>query len=383
MEQLRRRTSSPCESGLYVTTPSGTKTTKTVWSGSELALELDSDGTRYTYLWGPGRIPLSVTAKTAAGVSATFAYQVDAMGSVIGMTDEEGTVVARYSYDPWGNPSPCTPGTDPGLTARNPLRYRAYYADVETGLYYMPARYYDPATYRFLSADPAAPSAGDPGSLNAFAYCGNDPVGLDDPSGADPPGKGIHKKGTKEYDDHCRSLRGIPAEPVAQPAREKAAKSTVFGVLSWTIQHRSSYMTDAMYRLYHAYVLEYGFGGPERFSWTAYSQKAQALVRAKLLGDVDVSTEARWAKGRLNQGSFQNWRSDIPWERRFVGGCVQTLGGTTGAGVVLIAVGIETAPVGVGVLLMVAGAGLIYFDYKVWQPAVTDWTETPYYPRAH
>ena len=48
----------------------------------------------------------------------------------------------------------------------------------------MPARYYDPATYRFLSADPAPPSAGDPGSLNAFVYCGNDPVGGSDPSGA-------------------------------------------------------------------------------------------------------------------------------------------------------------------------------------------------------
>jgi len=171
-----------------VTTPSGTKTTKTAWSGSELALELDSDGTRYTYLWGPGRIPLSVTAKTAAGVSTTYAYQVDAMGSVIGMTDASGAVVARYAYDPWGNPSPCTPGTDPGLTARNPLRYRAYYADVETGLYYMPARYYDPATYRFLSVDPAAPTAGDPASLNGFVYCVDDPVNLSDTDGREPHG---------------------------------------------------------------------------------------------------------------------------------------------------------------------------------------------------
>jgi RHS repeat-associated protein len=171
-----------------VTTPSGTKTTKTVWSGSELVMELDSDGASYTYLWGPGRIPLSVTAKTAAGVSTTYAYQVDAMGSVIGMTDEEGTVVARYSYDPWGNPSPCTPGTDPGLTARNPLRYRAYYADIETGLYYMPARYYDPATYRFLSLDPAPPSAGDPASLNGFLYCVDDPVNLSDTDGREPHG---------------------------------------------------------------------------------------------------------------------------------------------------------------------------------------------------
>ncbi|MHB1341005.1 MAG: RHS repeat-associated core domain-containing protein, partial [Coriobacteriia bacterium] len=63
-------------------------------------------------------------------------------------------------------------------------RYRAYYADAETGLFYLPARYYDPATYRFLSQDPAAPSAGDPLSLNAYAYCLGDPVSRSDPSGA-------------------------------------------------------------------------------------------------------------------------------------------------------------------------------------------------------
>ena len=168
-----------------VTTPSGTKTTKTAWSGSELALELDSDGTSYTYLWGPGRIPLSVTKKTAAGVSATFAYQVDAMGSVIGMTDASGTVVARYAYDPWGR---VTSATGTAISARNPLRYRAYYADAETGLYYMPARYYDPTTYRFLSMDPAAPTAGDPASLNGFVYCVDDPVNLSDTDGREPHG---------------------------------------------------------------------------------------------------------------------------------------------------------------------------------------------------
>ncbi|MGB4592844.1 MAG: RHS repeat-associated core domain-containing protein, partial [Coriobacteriia bacterium] len=64
----------------------------------------------------------------------------------------------------------------------------------ETGLFYLPARYYDPATYRFLSQDPAAPSAGDPLSLNAYAYCLGDPVDYTDPSGAtvDVDGDGKH-----------------------------------------------------------------------------------------------------------------------------------------------------------------------------------------------
>ena len=139
-------------------------------------------GSVRSWLVPSNRIPLSVTEKTAAGVSATYAYQVDAMGSVIGMTDASGAVVARYAYDPWGNPISAT-GTA-AIATRNPLRYRAYYTDAETGLIYMPARYYDPATARFLSPDPAPPSAGDPGSLNAFVYCGNDPIGAIDPGGA-------------------------------------------------------------------------------------------------------------------------------------------------------------------------------------------------------
>jgi len=123
-----------------VETPSGTTWTKSVWAGGRLAAELDSDGTRYTYLWGPDRTPLSVFVERSEGAAETYAYHTDALGSVVAMTDESGSVVARYAYDP--------------------------------------------ATYRFLSPDPAPPSAADPLSLNAYAYCLGDPVGASDPSGA-------------------------------------------------------------------------------------------------------------------------------------------------------------------------------------------------------
>jgi len=67
-------------------------------------------------------------------------------------------------------PTAAVSGSDP-LVERNPLRYRGYYFDTATGMYYLPARYYDPESARFLSVDPAPPEAGDPVSINKYVYC--------------------------------------------------------------------------------------------------------------------------------------------------------------------------------------------------------------------
>lgn len=95
------------------------------------------------------------------------------------------TLEAEYIYDAWGNffvlPSFFENDT---IGHINPIRYRGYYYDKETGLYYLNARYYDPGTGRFISADDAAYL--DPNNvngLNLYAYCGNNPVMNVDPSG--------------------------------------------------------------------------------------------------------------------------------------------------------------------------------------------------------
>ena len=69
------------------------------------------------------------------------------------------------------------------LAEINPLRYRGYYYDTETGFYYLQSRYYDPVVSRFINAD-SFTSTGD-GLLgyNMFAYCGNNPVCYSDPTG--------------------------------------------------------------------------------------------------------------------------------------------------------------------------------------------------------
>ena len=77
-------------------------------------------------------------------------------------------------------------GEDTEIGELNPIRYRGYYQDAETGLYYLQSRYYDPTTMRFINADD--PNIIQMGSaekqeLNLYAYCVNDPVNCVDPSG--------------------------------------------------------------------------------------------------------------------------------------------------------------------------------------------------------
>ena len=148
-------------------------------------------------MWGPERTPLALEVTRPGQAAVTYAYYTDALGSVVAITSPSGAVVATYAYDPYGAVTQVG-GSDAALAERNPLRYRAYYHDTATGRYYLPARYYDPDTMRFLSPDPAPPSAGDPLTLNRYAYCVGDPVDYFDPDGA------RHEAGGGAGPDHHR-----------------------------------------------------------------------------------------------------------------------------------------------------------------------------------
>ena len=105
------------------------------------------------------------------------------------LLDSNGNVVVRYVYDAWGNHAVLgTDGndiSDPNhIGILNPFRYRGYFYDEETGLYYLKTRYYDPETGRFITIDGIEYL--DPetiNGLNLYAYCGNNPVMYTDPNG--------------------------------------------------------------------------------------------------------------------------------------------------------------------------------------------------------
>jgi RHS repeat-associated protein len=122
---------------------------------------------------------------TESGTTATYYFQRNLLGDVIGIYDTNGTKVGGYAYDAWGN---CTITLNTnGIATRNPIRYRGYYYDQDTKLYYLNARYYCPDWRRFISPDDTG--CLDPenvNGLNLYAYCYNNPVNYTDSSGHMP-----------------------------------------------------------------------------------------------------------------------------------------------------------------------------------------------------
>ena len=118
----------------------------------------------------------------------TYYFEKNLQGDIIAIYTEAGTKIGSYTYDAWGN---CTVSTESGTTTiqkqivrtLNPFRYRGYYYDYDTGLYYLQSRYYVPQWGRFLNADSCLYNR--VLGFNLFLYCDNNPVNLVDPSGED------------------------------------------------------------------------------------------------------------------------------------------------------------------------------------------------------
>ena len=108
-----------------------------------------------------------------------YYYITNLQGDVVKISNPTGSVVAEYSYNAWGELLSAT-GT---MASVNPLRYRGYYYDSESGLYYLKSRYYDPALCRFINADGAVSTGQGFTGCNMFAYCTDNPVNGADPNG--------------------------------------------------------------------------------------------------------------------------------------------------------------------------------------------------------
>jgi RHS repeat-associated protein len=136
--------------------------------------ELTGSTVTRTYTYGLQRISQD---QLVSGVWTPSFYGYDGGGNVRQLTNSAGAVTDTYEYDAFGNDVYHT-----GTTPNNYL-YRGEQYDPDLGLYYLRARYYNPATGRFLSRDPLVGQSWDPKSLHKYLYAGGDPVNAEDPTG--------------------------------------------------------------------------------------------------------------------------------------------------------------------------------------------------------
>ena len=112
-----------------------------------------------------------------------YYYLRNGQNDIVGLMDESGVRVVEYIYDAWGKLISTTGTLATTLGADNPFRYRGYYYDTETGLYYLTTRYYDPEVCRFISADVYMSTGQGVLGGNMWAYCLNNPVNRFDTCG--------------------------------------------------------------------------------------------------------------------------------------------------------------------------------------------------------
>lgn len=199
--------------------------------GSQIILDVDSatNAVKVEYAWYPG-IDNLLGLKTAA-VTAVALTDPN-IGTIRGLAHfNGGNLIKRYAEDVWGDVV-----ADTGLKVRFKFAGREF--DQETGLYYMRARFYDPAIGRFLSEDPI----GIAGGLNLYAYAGNDPVNSSDPFGL-CPGQPFCRcttdQGTGGFEAGDGSCRYIvfeidPVTVTAHPDPESDLYCVLYGVQACT-----------------------------------------------------------------------------------------------------------------------------------------------------
>lgn len=137
----------------------------------------DTDGNFIYFQYDTGDTPVGMLYN-----DRQYYYVTNQFGDVTAIIDNDGYVVCEYVYGDWGEILDIT--GDLEIAEANPLRYRGYYYDNETGYYYLQSRYYDPNICRFINADIFSLVSIDTLlGINIFIYCQNDPINFIDPTG--------------------------------------------------------------------------------------------------------------------------------------------------------------------------------------------------------
>ena len=168
--------------GMRTSRTNGTTAYNYVYNGGSLS-QMTVGNNTLNFAYDASGVPMMVTYN-----GTNYYYIVNLQGDVMGIVNANGTLVVSYTYDAWGKPLSITGSMANTLGALNPLRYRSYVYDSETGYYYLQSRYYDPKISRFLNADSSVSTGQGFVGNNMFAYCLNNPV-----NGCDPCGTCFHR----------------------------------------------------------------------------------------------------------------------------------------------------------------------------------------------
>ena len=158
-------------------------TRRYIWNSSQLMADVGANDAFYFHYSSGGEL-IGYTYKTAEAETECILVK-NQQGDVERVISADGTVLASYTYDAWGN----VLTSEGSLATANPIRYRGYYFDTETSLYYVSSRYYDSGVGRWISADASETLTADFENLaqyNLFAYCFNNPVNTSDKTGTWP-----------------------------------------------------------------------------------------------------------------------------------------------------------------------------------------------------
>ena len=170
--------------GIRTSKTVGSTTTKYLLNGTQILAQTTNGKTLcFFYDQQGNRVGM------ADGNNHFYYYIYNVQGDVIALADAStGKLAVTYTYDAWGKLVELKDTTANSVGTQNPFRYRGYYYDTETSLYYLQTRYYDPEVGRFINAD-AFTSTDISGvlSANMFAYCENRPT-----IGSDPTGEWVH-----------------------------------------------------------------------------------------------------------------------------------------------------------------------------------------------
>jgi RHS repeat-associated protein len=267
-----------------------------VWdAGSTPSLLADGTG---QYIYGPGGLPI----EQISGSGSPLFYHHDQLGSTRLLSNLSGHAVSAYAFDPYGNLAAKTGN------ASTPLGYAGQYTDAESGLQYLRARYYDPASGQLMSRDPITQLTHQP-----YSYAGDSPLNAVDPTGlcvALPP-----------VPDRTASF-GVPPAPPARPWQYASLQGSL-GVaplglplgplsvgLSWSIT-----VTDTGH-----WYLGGGFGGGHGLALVA----VQGHLNQP--GNVDQFIQGESFSGGAGVGPY------VGFARSFSGGSSTEVGWGVGGG---------------------------------------------------